>query len=79
MLPYSLYKHVSSRKLNALKMTKKSKKYLFLTAVGVTLVFFGAWGCSLGGKLNIILGAILFLIGFLIMLHLYGWKWIEWW
>jgi len=59
-------------------MTGKSKNYLLKTIVALILMAAGAWMISAGGKLNVVMGAICFLIGFIIMAVLYGDKWLGW-
>jgi hypothetical protein len=59
-------------------MTEKSKDYLLKTIVAIILMALGAWAVNIGGKLNVILGSICFLIGFIIMAVLYGQKWLWW-
>jgi hypothetical protein len=60
-------------------MNEKSKDYLLKTIIAIILMGFGCWAFSLGGKSNIIMGSISFLIGFIMMLVLYGQKWLWWW
>ena len=67
------------RKTDKKEMTKESKKYLIKTLVAVALMLLGAWGISMGGKVNLILGAICFLIGFIICLVIYGLDFLQWW
>jgi hypothetical protein len=59
-------------------MREKSKDYLLKTLVAFVLMAVGAWGVHIGGKLNVISGAVCFLIGFTIMAVLYGQKWLWW-
>ena len=59
-------------------MTEKSKDYLLKTIVAIILMAVGAWGVHTGGKLNVVLGSICFLFGFIIMAVLYGEKWLWW-
>ena len=67
------------KKTDKKEMTKESKKYLIKTLVAVALMLLGAWGISMGGKVNLILGAICFLIGFIICLVIYGLDFLQWW
>jgi hypothetical protein len=60
-------------------MTEDTKDYLFKTLLAFALMGLGGWGVSMGGQGNIIFGAICFLIGFIILLVLYGEKWLWWW
>jgi membrane-bound ClpP family serine protease len=60
-------------------MTESSKDYLLKTIVAIILIAVGVWGIYIGGQTNVILGSICFLIGFIIMLALYGGKWLWWW
>lgn len=59
-------------------MTEKSKDYLLKTVVAIILMAVGGWWVSVGGKLNVVLGSVCFLIGFIIMAVLYGQKWLWW-
>ncbi len=59
-------------------MTEKSKDYLLKTLAAFILMALGAWGVQTGAKLNVILGSICFLIGFIICAVLYGEKWLWW-
>jgi hypothetical protein len=67
-----------TKKLTLKNMTGKTKDYLLKTIVAIILIAVGAWGVSVGGKLNVIFGSICFLIGFIIMAVLYGRKWLWW-
>jgi len=60
-------------------MTKKSKRYLFITLSAFVLMYVGAWAYTTGGTANKIGGAICFLIGFIICLVLYGGEFLNWW
>ena len=59
-------------------MTEGSKNYLLKTLLAFVLIAVGAWGYQSGIKLNMIVGAICFLIEFIICAILYGNKWIWW-
>ena len=59
-------------------MTEKSKDYLLKTVVAIILMAIGGWWFSIGGKPNVALGSICFLIGFIMMAVLYGQKWLWW-
>lgn len=58
-------------------MTKESRTYLFKTMVAFVLMIGGGWGIYTYAGFTKALAAICFLIGFIIMLALYGWKWLE--
>lgn len=60
-------------------MRSTSKNYLLKTLLAVVLMAVGAWGFHLGGRINAILGGSLFVLGFVIMLVLYGKDWLQWW
>lgn len=57
-------------------MTEKSKDYFLKTSLAFVLMGVGAWGVNSGIKLNVILGAICFAIGFLMCAFLFGNKWL---
>lgn len=59
-------------------MTEESEDYLLKTIVAIILMAVGAWWVYDGGKQNLILGSICFLVGFVIMTVLYGQKWLWW-
>lgn len=60
-------------------MTQDSKEYLLKTIVAVLLIIVGAWGIYAYNGFIEVLAVICFLIGFIIMLALYGWRWLEVW
>jgi hypothetical protein len=60
-------------------MTAETKSTLLKTFVAIALMILGVWGFNMNNKTNSILGAILFIIGFVIMAVIYKSKWIDWW
>jgi hypothetical protein len=60
-------------------MTAETKSTLLKTLVAIALMILGVWGFNMNNKTNSILGAILFIIGFVIMAVIYKSKWIDWW
>ncbi|HWI92729.1 MAG TPA: hypothetical protein VNT20_15740 [Flavisolibacter sp.] len=60
-------------------MTAETKSTLLKTLVAIALMILGVWGFNMNNKTNSILGAILFIIGLVIMTVIYKSKWIDWW
>ena len=58
-------------------MSEKSKDYLLKTIVAIILLVASACSIHSGEAINTILGSVCFLIGFVIMLVPYGYRWLE--
>lgn len=59
-------------------MTGKPKDDLLKTFLAIVLMAAGTRGVHTGGEMNAVMGAVCFLIGFIIMTALYGQKWLWW-
>jgi hypothetical protein len=60
-------------------MTKESKNYLLKTILAIALMIVGAWGGHTQHGIGKILAGVCFLTGFVIMLLLYGDRWLDAW